>query len=222
MACRGCEEAVWVAHASRVLVSGVAPNGFLNAHCGQGKHGTGKVRNRGDAITTRDACATQTCVNSNTLEFLHFGNAVGLSSFAQRRHLHVVNGNVRRSFPIENTIVGVAVKPAIPAKPTPAISMASPLISHLVLFGFIYPSERKIPAAVMDDLIWRLRKAGSSAGSDRVCRGTLLSRKQYLLDIRKRGFRDARLERRVHMDSEDIAHWTKAIARGEKARGEPA
>ena len=97
------------------------------------------------------------------------------------------------------------------------------LLSHLVLFGYIYPSERgKIPAPVMDDLIGRLQKEGPSAGSDRVCRGTLLSRKQYLLDIRKRGFRDARLEPRVHMDSEDIAHWTKAIARGEKARGEPA
>jgi hypothetical protein len=97
------------------------------------------------------------------------------------------------------------------------------LLSHLVLFGFIYPSERgKIPAAVMDDLIGRLRKEGSSAGSDRVCRGTLLSRKQYLLDIRKRGFRDARLEPRVHMDLEDIVHWTKAIAREEKARGKPA
>ena len=97
------------------------------------------------------------------------------------------------------------------------------LLSHLVLFGYIYPSERgKIPAPVMDDLIGRLQKEGPSAGSDRVCRGTLLSRKQYLLDIRKRGFRDARLEPRVHMDSGDIAHWTKAIARGEKARGEPA
>src|SRR6266566_2491052 len=96
------------------------------------------------------------------------------------------------------------------------------LLSHLVLFGYIYPSERgKIPAPVMDDLIGRLQKEGPSAGSDRVCRGTLLSRKQYLLDIRKRGFRDARLEPRVHMDSEDIAHWTKAIARGEKARASP-
>jgi predicted nucleotidyltransferase len=87
------------------------------------------------------------------------------------------------------------------------------LLSHLVLFGYIYPSERgKIPAAVMDDLIVRLRNEEPAAGSDRLCRGTLLSRKQYLVDIRERGFRDARLEQRVHMDSEDIVHWTKAIA----------
>ena len=96
------------------------------------------------------------------------------------------------------------------------------LLSHLVLFGYIYPSERgKIPAAVMDDLIVRLRNEGPASGSDRLCRGTLLSRKQYLVDIRKRGFRDARLEQRVHMDSEDIAHWTKAIAREGKARDKP-
>jgi hypothetical protein len=41
-------------------------------------------------------------------------------------------------------------------------------------------------------------------------------------DIRERGFRDARLDQRVHRDSEDIAHWTKAIASEEKARGKPA
>ena len=97
------------------------------------------------------------------------------------------------------------------------------LLSHLVLFGYIYPSERgKISAAVMDDLLVRLRNEGPAPGSDRLCRGTLLSRKQYLVDIRERGFRDARLEQRVHMDSEDIAHWTKAIAREEKARDKPA
>jgi predicted nucleotidyltransferase len=93
------------------------------------------------------------------------------------------------------------------------------LLSHLVLFGYIYPSERdKIPAAVMDDLVARLRSEAPAAGSNPVCRGTLLSRKQYLLDIEERGFRDARLDRRVHMDSKDIAHWTKAIAKEEKAR----
>src|SRR5438093_5184769 len=93
------------------------------------------------------------------------------------------------------------------------------LLSHLVLFGYIYPSERdKIPTAVVDGLIGRLRKEASAAGRDRVCRGTLLSRKQYLLDIEERGFHDARLDQRVHMDSEDIAHWTRAIAKEEKAR----
>ena len=93
------------------------------------------------------------------------------------------------------------------------------LLSHLVLFGYIYPSERhKVPAAVIDDLIGRLRKEPQATESDRVCRGTLLSRKQYLLDIEERGFRDVRLEQRVQMDSRDIRHWTRAIAKEEKAR----
>src|SRR6266496_6761297 len=37
------------------------------------------------------------------------------------------------------------------------------LLSHLVLFGYIYPSERdKIPTAVVDDLIGRLRDRNST------------------------------------------------------------
>jgi len=93
------------------------------------------------------------------------------------------------------------------------------LLSHLVLFGYIYPGERdKIPAAIMDDLIARLQSEKRTARADRVCRGTLLSRKQYLLDIRERGFRDARLQARVHMNAKDIAHWTRAIAKEESER----
>jgi len=97
------------------------------------------------------------------------------------------------------------------------------LLSHLILFGYIYPGERdKIPAAIMDDLVARLRSEERTSASNRVCRGTLLSRKQYLLDIQERGFRDARLQPRVHMSAKDIAHWTKAIAKEEKARRRPA
>ena len=93
------------------------------------------------------------------------------------------------------------------------------LLSHLVLFGYIYPSERdKMPAPVMDELVARLLSELPASGHDHVCRGTLLSRKQYLLDIEERGFRDARLEKRVHMDSKDIAHWTRAIPKEERAR----
>src|SRR5712671_3533677 len=95
------------------------------------------------------------------------------------------------------------------------------LLSHLVLFGYIYPSEQgRIPTSVMDELIERLRK--ESPGQEHVCRGTLLSRKQYLVDVKKWGFRDARLEKRVHMDSEDIAQWTRASAKGENGPAEAA
>jgi Nucleotidyl transferase of unknown function (DUF2204) len=92
------------------------------------------------------------------------------------------------------------------------------LLSHLVLFGYIYPGERnKIPTAIMDDLIARLRSERGTAGANRICNGTLLSRKQYLLDVQKRGFRDARLQARVRMNAKDIAHWTRAIAKEEDA-----
>jgi hypothetical protein len=69
----------------------------------------------------------------------------------------------------------------------------------------------------MDDLTSRLRKEGPVSGNKRLCRGTLLSRKQYLVDVQKWGFHDARLEERVDMDSQDITKWTKAIPKDEKA-----
>src|SRR5438128_7074364 len=93
------------------------------------------------------------------------------------------------------------------------------LLSHLILFGYVYPGERsQIPAPIIDDLVRRLRSETTIAGPDRLCRGTLLSRKQYLVDIQEWGFRDARLEKRVHMNAKDIAHWTKAIVKEEQAR----
>ena len=55
------------------------------------------------------------------------------------------------------------------------------LLSHLILFGFVYPDKREnVPAWVMDELIRRL--GGEPARTDNdVCYGTLLSREQYLL-----------------------------------------
>ena len=63
----------------------------------------------------------------------------------------------------------------------------------------------------MEDLLTRLRSEGRTAGPEQLCRGTLLSRKQYLVDVQKWGFRDARLEQRVQMNEKDIADWTDAI-----------
>ena len=59
------------------------------------------------------------------------------------------------------------------------------LLSHLILFGFIYQTERDyIPRWVMQELIDRLQhEAHAPLGAERVCRGTLLSRAQYLVDI---------------------------------------
>ena len=90
------------------------------------------------------------------------------------------------------------------------------LLIHLILFGYIYPGERaQIPAAIMEDLITRLRNEAGTAGPERLCRGTLLSRQQYLVDVQEWGFRDARLEERVQMNEKDIANWTDAIEKEE-------
>ena len=86
------------------------------------------------------------------------------------------------------------------------------LLSHLILFGYVYPGERtRIPAAIMEELIARLRSESNRAGPEGLCQGTLLSRQQYLVDVQEWGLRDARLEERVRMDEKDIAAWTEAI-----------
>jgi hypothetical protein len=84
------------------------------------------------------------------------------------------------------------------------------------MFGYIYPGDRaRIPATIMENLITRLRSEARTAGPERLCRGTLLSRQQYLVDIQEWGLRDARLEERVQMSEKDIADWTDAIEKQE-------
>jgi hypothetical protein len=69
------------------------------------------------------------------------------------------------------------------------------LLSHLILFGFIYPFEReRIPSSVMDVLLDRLRsEMHNSPTAGRLCQGTLLSRAQYAIDIDRWGYQDARV-----------------------------
>ena len=107
------------------------------------------------------------------------------------------------------------------------------LLEHLVAFGFIYPGERhRIPPFVMRELIvapagrrhrgcggrcgrsergerCRERAGSATSDDDRVCGGTLLSRSQYLIDLRERGYRDARLVPRGAMTQEQIDAWTR-------------
>ena len=89
------------------------------------------------------------------------------------------------------------------------------LLSYLVLFGFVYPSERhRVPSGVMQELLRRLQREESSAApTARICYGTVLSREQYLADVEKWGFRDARLRPVGGMTEDEIVHWTAAIAR---------
>lgn len=90
------------------------------------------------------------------------------------------------------------------------------LLAHLVLFVFVYPSERwRIPAWVTRELLGRLeRELAAPAPTTPLCRGTLLSRAQYLVDVTAWGYRDARLTAPATMDAADIARWTAAIGEG--------
>ena len=85
------------------------------------------------------------------------------------------------------------------------------LLSHLILFGFVYPDKRQnIPPWVMDELTRRLSVSRPNAQSD-VCYGTLLSREQYLYDVERWKYRDSREQPEGPMTREQIDIWTAAI-----------
>jgi len=87
------------------------------------------------------------------------------------------------------------------------------LYAHLILFGFIYPSDRsRIPKWVMEELGARVQKETSEPDpKEKICYGTIISRQQYLKDITDWGYKDARLEPLGNMSADEIAHWTKGI-----------
>ncbi|HVH42862.1 MAG TPA: nucleotidyltransferase [Labilithrix sp.] len=85
------------------------------------------------------------------------------------------------------------------------------LLGHLVFFSFVYPQKRHcIPTKVMTALLDRARKEQKPEDVE-VCRGTLLSREQYLVDLRERGYADARIAPWGDVPVEDIQRWTEAI-----------
>ena len=86
------------------------------------------------------------------------------------------------------------------------------LLSHLVLFGFVYPDRRDcVPPAVVDALTKRLAEQKQES-ANRTCFGTLLSREQYLHDLAS-GYVDARLPPHGSMTPDDLTLWTDAIGK---------
>ncbi|HVT43991.1 MAG TPA: hypothetical protein VMT00_06350 [Thermoanaerobaculia bacterium] len=86
------------------------------------------------------------------------------------------------------------------------------LLAHLILFGFIYPDLRdNIPEEVMDGLLVELRRDPAPSPGEKICFGTLLSRAQYIADIGRCGYKDARLQPIGTMSPEDVAYWTAMI-----------
>jgi hypothetical protein len=87
------------------------------------------------------------------------------------------------------------------------------LLSHLLLFGFVYPAQRSnVPDWVLDELLGRTwQEAHETSAAAQVCRGTLLSRAQYLIDVERWGYEDARLVPTGSMTWREVARWTAAI-----------
>ena len=85
------------------------------------------------------------------------------------------------------------------------------LFGHLVLFGFIYPSERAtIPEWVMKELLRRLEGELASPDACHTCQGTMLSRTQYVVDIDHWGYDDPRICPAGNMTREEAERWTAA------------
>jgi len=85
------------------------------------------------------------------------------------------------------------------------------LLSHLILFGFVYPDKRQnIPQWVMDELVRRLSVSRPNLNND-TCYGTLLSREQFRYDVNHLKYRDGREVPDGPMTREQIEIWTAAI-----------
>ena len=83
------------------------------------------------------------------------------------------------------------------------------LRAHLILFEYVYPSEAfRIPSWVDEVLV---ENAAAAATNARVCRGTYLSRAQYLADVDGGGYADARLPPFGTMTERNWLIWTNAI-----------
>jgi hypothetical protein len=86
------------------------------------------------------------------------------------------------------------------------------LLSHLVLFSYIYPDEGDVvPRQVKHELFHQWLSAMSPQSVPaKLCRGTLLSKWQYTVDLEQWGYRDARLPPYGPMTAEEIVDWTRA------------
>jgi hypothetical protein len=80
------------------------------------------------------------------------------------------------------------------------------LLAHLIMFGFIYPSERAcVPGWVIEHLEGVVR--GEQGTEQRICRGPLLSKYMYTTAVDIWGYEDVRLPPWGIMTQEDVAHF---------------
>lgn len=86
------------------------------------------------------------------------------------------------------------------------------LLTHLLLFTYAYPGDaHRLPAGLLRDLF------EAALAPDRVdpqlCRGTLLSRAQYLVDLKRSGLIDARRPPFGRLTPRELQIWTRGIDR---------
>jgi hypothetical protein len=83
------------------------------------------------------------------------------------------------------------------------------LLVYVLLFSYVYPTEVGI---IPRWVVRRLASAPDPAPAGvKLCRGTLMSRAQYLVDVQRWGYVDARLPPFGTLSERDNAIWTNAI-----------
>lgn len=97
------------------------------------------------------------------------------------------------------------------------------LLSHILLFGYIYPSERLlVPSHVLRSLLDRLdEEIDTASATNEPCQGPLLSRSQFRVDIEKLGYKDARLPPQGKMSEAETALWTDAAEAEAASQSKP-
>jgi hypothetical protein len=92
------------------------------------------------------------------------------------------------------------------------------LLSHLVLFGFVYPADRnRVPTWVMQELFrWLQQELATPPPTERICQGTLLSWCQYLPKLEEEGYEDGRHWPHGTLTAEETAHVTKTLQNEKK------
>jgi hypothetical protein len=92
------------------------------------------------------------------------------------------------------------------------------LFSHIILFGFVYPSQRlRVPDWFMHEMVRRLELEMQSLPPDRrVCQGTLLSWSQYLVHLDRGEYEDARHLPRGKLTGEETQQMTDVLQREEQ------
>ena len=79
-----------------------------------------------------------------------------------------------------------------------------------MLFGYVYPTQAEVIPRWVTRHLSRAPEAPLPPGV-KLCRGTNLSRGQYLVDIQKWGYVDARLPPFGRMTARERSIWTRPI-----------